>query len=132
MAKNNNKIPVVANMDPNGQIQCPSCFGFFYPKHGEVYKVGLLNCPYCKKEMKLEHFTVQTGNQILSSPRTINGAARAKRFVAQSSVTKGLNARKKEILVRGIASLVNDAFKKGIVQGKRQSELRSESFLNRD
>ena len=82
--------------------------------------------------MKLEHFTVQVGNQILSSPRTINGAARAKRFVAQSSVTKGLNAKGKEILVRGIASLVNDAFKKGVVQGKRQSELRSESFLNRD
>lgn len=45
--------------------------------------------------------------------KDFNATARARRFVAQSSVTKKLDKYQKDKLVRGISTLLNEAYDEG-------------------
>ena len=101
MKKQKKKIPFVANMSCEGQVQCPLCYGLFTMPDGQDYRAGIMECPWCHKKIDIGRDTAEMGNAIIAgraiSTKTLDHVSIIKRVqwhldVPVCSILAGIKA----------------------------------------
>ena len=52
-------------MSCEGEVQCPLCYALFAMPDGQVYKAGIMECPWCHEKIEICRDTAEVGNAII-------------------------------------------------------------------